>query len=669
MAVHLLQLVYPDRLVVIPDAPDGLAALMNAGEIPDNGIVWLDDLERYLSDASNLRSKWIERLQEAGNVIVATMRETFYESFQLGESLQRTQWATLQLFDLVRLKNESEERSALAAQIPDPRIRQGVITYGLGAYVGGGHLALQRLETGRTTNPVGAALVLAATDWQRSGIGDSIGDSIACALVPQYTDSDNLEPSPDELAAGWTWATAQVVGGDAFALLKRQADGSSRPFDYLLDHVSRSGRPIPALLWEAAAAADAPAGRLNTAGLNAVTAGYEQLAARFFERASEQGDVEAMANFATTLERGDRIPEAKALYERSAEGGSLQGMTGLAVLLEREGNVLQAERLFKKAAEGGIGDAMANLGFLLMGRGEEEEAVDWYRRAAEAGSGFGMTNYGIVLEKAGDIEAAEKLYRAAVQKRRNGAGMYQLAKLLSGRGKDEEALSLLQDATRAGNPAAMMELGTVFEARGEEAAAEKLYRMAADRGDAVGLFVVGRKLLAGQHYAEAERMFVRSAGRGYVMSTFWLGLLMQQTGRRAEAVLQFRSAAAHEAMTDVRTLLYIAQELEQEDALPVLRKAANLGSVFAMQQLGILLDRSEAHVEAQSFHDRATVGEERLRQSAGEGDTEALIELGQISADRRDFDQARRLLQKAADQGSAYALQCLALLPPEPGPL
>lgn len=652
MASKLIQELYPNRPVIVPDVPDGVATIMNAGETPQESVIWLDDLERFLADPKNLKTKWIEDLQEADNVIIATMRESFYEGFQPSKELSRTQWQTLRRFRTVRLKNDSEERRKLAAKSPIPRISEGILKYGLGTYVGGGFLAIERLETGRTTNPIGAALVCAAIDWQRSGISDTIPEATALALVDAYIEESDPRLAPEDMASGRAWATDRAAGGGAFRLLTQTEEGAWRPFDYLVDHFALSGKPLPNRLWNAVAQADASAGRLNNAGLIASFAGEGTAATTLFERAAALGDPEAMANLATNFARQDRLSEAEELHRQSADAGSAHGMTGLGVLLLRRGNIAEAESLFRQAAITGDGDAMANLGFILMRRGDTAEGTEWYRCSANAGSGLGMTNYGMQLERSGRTAEAEALYRAAMS-RRNGAGMYQLARLLAGEGKTAEIEVLLQQAVELDNPAAMSWLAAIEDAKGEHDEAKRLYAKAADRDDAVGLAVIGKAMTEQGQYEEAEKLLIRSANHGLTFGIHCLGVFLARTGRLEEAKVQYGLAIADgdiQSMVNLGALLWDEDEKLEAEAL--FWKAADLGSTQAMCLLA----------EELSQQGKEEAAGDLLKKAASLGDSGAITELGKKATEREDYLEAVRLFQRAAEMGHSYAAECLNAL-------
>lgn len=660
MAAELVQELFPEKHVFMPDPPDGFANIMNAGEMPKQHVVWLDDLERYLQDSKNLKARWIEDLQKNENVVVATMRATSYEAFMPSSDQPRTQWETLQCFTKVHLTDQASESQRLAALSGNPQVSKGVLDHGLGTYLGGGFLAVELLDAGRSTNPVGRALVLAAIDWQRSGIGEVVPEATVRNLVSPYMDSLKPQPSNEDMDAGLKWATAKTVGGNLFGLLARNEDGSLRAFDYLVDHIAASGEPIPTQVWQTAAQSEVSAGLLNNAGITAQFIGQDDIASVFFERAAHMGDPDAMVNYAITLERQDRISEAKAWDTQAAEAGNPRGLTGLGVMLLREGKTEHAEKLFRQAATVGDGSAMTNLGHILIGRGETAEGIEWHKRAAEAGSALGMTNYGLQLELQGDTAAAEVWYRKAESKG-DGAALFQLAMLANKQGKTEEVEPLLREAVKRGNPSAMGWLGSILAAKGKHDEADNLYQRAADRGGAVGLAMVGKKLAELGKYDEAEKLFKRAAEAKLPWAITGLGVIYARTGRVEEAKAQYAlgiAAGDDQARLNLGRLLIDEGELNKGQAL--FRTAANLGSSDGMYLLsqslllgGKTVDAAEAAI--------------LLEKAAVLGNLDALCESGKRAADQGDSDKAFQRLKQAADEGHTHAAECLAFLKSQTG--
>ncbi|RKR12710.1 tetratricopeptide repeat protein [Arthrobacter oryzae] len=660
MAAELVQELFPDNQVFMPDPPDGLANIMNAGDMPRQHVVWLDDLERYLQDSKNLKTRWIDDLQKTENVVIATMRANLFEAFMPNSDQPRTQWEILQCFARVYLTDESSESHRLASLSGNTQLSKGILDYGLGTYLGGGFLAVERLDAGRSTSPVGRALVLATIDWQRSGIGEAIPETTARALVRTYIGNTKPQPTTEEIDAGLKWSTAKVVGGGLFSLLEPTPNGNLRPFDYLVDHVASSDKPVTLQVWQAAAEVDAPAELLTNAGVTAQLAGLDAIASMFFERGARLGDANAMVNYAISLERQDRIEEAKFWDTRAAEAGNPGGLTGFAVKLLREGQTEGAEKLLRQAANAGEGSAMTNLGHILIGRGETAEGINWHKRAAEAGSPLGMTNYGLQLELQGNSAAAEAWYRKAQSKGDgSGAALFQLAMLAEKQGKIDEVEPLLREAVKRRNPSAMGWLGSILAAKGQQEEAEYLFQGAADRGGAVGLAMVGRKLVGEGKYDEAEKLFKRAIAEQLPWAITDLGVLYANTGRIEAAKAQYALAVAagdDDALHNLGELLIHEGRLNEAQAL--FRKAADLGSATGMYLL------SESLFLGGKTGD---IGEAAnlLEEAAILGDLDAICESGRRAADQGDHNKAFQRLKQAADRGHAGAAECLTLLTSE----
>ena len=659
MAVEVIKANHPDKPVLIPDPPDGVATIINAGEKPKHHVIWLDDLERYLQDPNNLKTRWIEDLQENGNIVIATMRANQYEMFMPNENDPRTQWETLQRFHKIYLSDELSERQRLAAR-SSPSFSAGILKYGLGTYLGGGYLAAERLRIGRATNPIGWALTLAAMDWQRTGISETISPTTARNLISTYLGIAESQILTEEgMNAGFEWATAKTIGGQ-FGLLEYSPNGNLRPFDYLLDPRSYD-KPVERQVWIVASQFDAPAGQLTTVGVNAEQAGHEDVARTFFERAARLGDPDGMLNYAIHLDRQDRTAEANAWDTKAAAAGLPRALTALAVRILREGgDDNQAEPLLRKAAEAGDGSAMTNLGVLLMRIGKTDEGIEWHRRAAEAGSSLGMTNYGLQLELRGELDAAENWYRKAANAGdAAGAALYQLACLAAKRGEVDEAKGLLHESARRRNPAGMAQLGLILEAEGEVQAANDLFQGAADRGGAVGLAMVGRRLSAEGKHNEAESLLKRAIADGLSQAVTELAINYASSGRAQEAKEQYEIAVAAgdgRALTNLGELLL--DEGKTREAETLFRDAANRGWPAGMYLLSKLL----THVGGrESSREAATY----LAKAADLGNLQALFELGSREVTQGNRSKALDLLEKAAEGGHQGAVERLATLQSE----
>lgn len=474
MAVEVVQAHFPERSLVVPDVPDGLAQLMSGGKMPLQAVVWLNDLERYIADSKNFKGRWIEELNKAGNIVIATMRESAYEGFQPIGDLPRTQWELLCKFQTVRLlDNDDDERQRLAESSGDARIGAGISRYGVGAYVGGGFLAKERWESGRSQHPLGTALIRAAVDWRRSGIAETIPQEVAKSLAPVYLTKNQLEQEGEDIVSAINWATDKQMAGGALRLLAPVGDGW-RPFDYLLDHISAQGGKVPDQTWAAVARADAPSGNLVTAGVTAYESGQAAVAMQLFTRGAELGDPGALSNLGVLLQYQGETKHAEKLYRLAVDQGDAGAMTYLGLVLAMRGETEQAEKLYRQAADLGDANAMNNLGALLHVRGETKQAEALWCQAVDLGDANAMNNLGIRLNRRWDTEQAVGLWRQAAELGHSGA-MNNLAVILQDRGERTEAERLWRQAVDLGETNAMRNLGFVFAMRGETEQAEKLF--------------------------------------------------------------------------------------------------------------------------------------------------------------------------------------------------
>lgn len=238
-----------DLPLVVPAPPHGLAQLFGAGASPVRTVIWLDDLDRYLRP-EHFHVEWLDRAVRRRNIVVATMRTGPYEAQLPVRGARGTQWELLERFRTVWLRPDDGERARLAAVVPDPRLRSGVLRYGLGEYLGGAPLAVERLRAGEWSHPLAAALVRAAADWRRAGL-DAVPEDVLHDLATHYLPAHDRYTGPldaGEADEAVRWA-AELID-QTVALLEPTPVGW-RAFDFLVDHIAAEGRPIPDVTWDA----------------------------------------------------------------------------------------------------------------------------------------------------------------------------------------------------------------------------------------------------------------------------------------------------------------------------------------------------------------------------------------------------------------------------------
>ncbi|MBV8539653.1 MAG: hypothetical protein JO364_07390 [Pseudonocardiales bacterium] len=165
LAAAVARDLYPNRPILIPDSTAALAGLDEADMLPCDHVIWLDDLDRYLS-GDRLTAGLIERLTER-NAVVATLRTREWDRIQPTDRLRPPEWDVLSVFEKVTLDRDRDRPSDedLAQAVPDPEVRERINRVGIGEYVGAGQHIADQLALGAQSHPLGYALVHGAADW------------------------------------------------------------------------------------------------------------------------------------------------------------------------------------------------------------------------------------------------------------------------------------------------------------------------------------------------------------------------------------------------------------------------------------------------------------------------------------------------------------------------
>ena len=232
LGAEILQEMYGDRPVWIA-RQDELPRLVERG-VPDGVAVWLEDLERFLS-VTTLRTDWVEVLTAAGAHVVATIRSHELSALLDSSEIRVPQAASIELFTHVQVRDDDPaENARLARSLNDDRAAAAVTGAGLGAYLGGGILAVSRFTEGRDSHPLGTAMVRAAADWRR--ICQPAVDRIVLAeLAVHYLPAAHRNSPGESAEEALDWATDRVQEG--VQLLTIAGTNAVTCSNYILDRV------------------------------------------------------------------------------------------------------------------------------------------------------------------------------------------------------------------------------------------------------------------------------------------------------------------------------------------------------------------------------------------------------------------------------------------------
>ncbi len=493
MAAEAIRRNFPSRQLIFPEDADALSRLLDVRIDLRDSVIWLDDLQRYLTGGSLTRLLGLLEGDDApaGASIVATIRNQAFDEHLPHAGLESPYWPVLQRAQRLRIDRmfSMDERQRTALAYTDPRTIAALDRWGLAEYLAAGPDLVERLESGMISEQVGALVVMVAADWHRAGFDRPIPRSLLIGLVPRYAQEHGVEP-PDaaDIQKALDWAQRPMYA--ASSLLLGQGD-SLDVFDYVLDHIGqRWGTELPQSLWEAAIGAARDGEEALRIGLAANEQHRTEIAVLALQVAVRDGaQVSAPIagyNYAAVLEGLGRTEEAEDSYRRAAELGHLESAYAAGRLLAARGDD-EAERYYRLAAQGDHPLALLALGRLLRVP-DPQEALRLLARAAELGEAEAAYTAGQLLEESDRAGEARDYYRIAAHGG-YAEGMYALGVLLR-EDDQQEALRWFRSAAELGHAQAAYSAWRIHDARGERDEARRFAQMAQADRDRSGQEVV-----------------------------------------------------------------------------------------------------------------------------------------------------------------------------------
>jgi hypothetical protein len=295
-AFEAVRRVFPASKLLVPaGATRSLAALVRDPPFdpgPDPPVLWLDELDRYLGDATGLDRAlldWIAR-RDGRMVIVGTIDRRQRDALlAVKGEIGRSARLLLEQAEEIPVPTSLTARERTQAEwlYPGERFVRGI----------GEHLvdapALERdYDRGRLAVPVGWALVQAAADWRRTGILRPVPEADLKDLSLRYVDPEVLPGlTSEQQGQGLAWACRQLAPEIALlqVVSRRRARFSLRAFDHIVAYADRHPahqlREIPPATWELVLARASPEEALRV-GFTAYVRGDSVAAEAAWSRAS-----------------------------------------------------------------------------------------------------------------------------------------------------------------------------------------------------------------------------------------------------------------------------------------------------------------------------------------------------------------------------------------------
>jgi len=201
----------------------------------------------------------------------------------------------------------------------------------------------------------------------------------------------------------------------------------------------------------------------------------------------------------------------------------------------------------------------------------DEEVERWRveeEAAAQDEDSSGLNRLGLAYEAAARLGDAERAFRSAAALG-DGEASYHLGRMLTIRGRRDEAIVAYREAAGRGETRARLNLGdALMDDYGQEAEAELQYVIARDAGDTDAYCHLGVLLDAQDRPEEAEAQFRAGAEAGNDVARWMLAGTLAESGRVEEAADEYRIAAAQgsrEAAIDLAVLLVDLGDLDEAE--------------------------------------------------------------------------------------------------------
>ncbi|MFF4215286.1 tetratricopeptide repeat protein [Streptomyces nondiastaticus] len=642
----------PEWDLVFPKTVENLLALLAAGPLPANTVLWLNEAQNYLigamgeAAAASLRTQ----LEHSGPVVVIATLWTNYhrdltetpagaeDRFPHARALLNSvapidvpvAFTSQDLRALRTVAHDSRDSSLSIAARTSPN---GAVAQTLAA---GPQLVDHYERAELPPECFGKAIITAAMDAHRLGWAASLPAEFLKAAAPGYlTDDQRANATTDWFIQAINFARAKIKGvASALEQIPCSSGMGALPdqfrlADYLAHHARSTRWDLcpPASFWDAAGKHLPPIPDLSALARAAERRGRYRIAAVLAERAAAVDEPHGLYLLARARERSGDLISAEELYRLAADRGSARGLMEWAVIRENNGDLATAERLAQQAANAGDVLPLQRLAIHREKNGDQDGAERLARWAMKAGGDVVWSSLVGIRRSSDDVQGAERAAKAMA----DAGSPYKLADLWLRRrqaGDLERVEQLLAPLVHAGEARALMSLARQREVSG-------------DLDDAV-------------------RLLQRAASQGNEAAQGNLALLYKASGDIEGALRLYGQLTALGSINGWTSLVRLTEESgDRQGAERLAREAADAGIPYGLSTLAGM--RYKAGYQQ--------LAEEMFRQahSAGFLSNNMLTGLARRHRGDGNLKEAERLAREAVDSGDPQALRLLAELRVEAG--
>ena len=480
LVVETVRKNYPSTPVCFPEGDNDIQHLIGAAQAPSReSIIILDDIDRFLSNQTLSLGQLNAWIREPC-IVIATMMRSSYIPWRDGAKDKLPGWDVVNRFTTIQMDAllTENEQVALSRSSSYADLAAAVEKVGLAPLLGGAPKLRQRLEEGREQHLWGYALVRAAADWRRVGLGPATKTQIQEVAL---TLKDDIAWGEPKWKKAWKWASHKL--NDTVSLIRQTGPREWEVLDLVADEADW---PLSQQTLEAMAGAEHSLrqafaifwtmySNLTLDNNNPVVKQILQEADEFLHKFTTESTPDSnlfgsYAFFLTDI-RHDH-DRAQDMYERAIETDPTNtDILGLYALflgtVRREYD--RAQEMYERAIDADPNHAN-NLGnyalFLKNVRREYDRAQEMYERAitADPNHANNLGNYANFLKNVRrEYDRAQEMYeRAITADPTDAVSLGNYSQLLFATDQDEAAIVL---ATRALSLASPDEKPLVAECR------------------------------------------------------------------------------------------------------------------------------------------------------------------------------------------------------------
>ena len=231
LVVEAVRKNYPSTPVWFPKGDDDIKRLVDAAQGPRRGsIIILDDVDRFLSNQTLSLGQLNAWIREPC-IVIATMMRSSYIPWRDGAKDKLPGWDVVNRFAILEMGaflTENEQVALLSSGYVD--LAADVEKVGLAPLLGGAPKLRQRLEEGREQHLWGYALVRAAADWRRVGLGPATKTQIQEVALAF---KDDIAWGKPNWKKAWKWASHKL--NDTVSLIRQTGPREWEVLDLVAD--------------------------------------------------------------------------------------------------------------------------------------------------------------------------------------------------------------------------------------------------------------------------------------------------------------------------------------------------------------------------------------------------------------------------------------------------